>query len=161
MKIYHLARYKIAINKCLSIPLISTFHEQHWNVKLNSVCSDLALQIRLSWGSWALCCHRQLPKCVLEERDTRFPSRTVPGKRQGCHSSATAMAKTWKCCGEEANEDNHTGCAKESTWGSLDILQSHSLQGKRHQPSSFHDLTSGNLFHMKQKIVEPLCASLQ
>lgn len=101
--------------------------------------------------------------CVGGQRHkaTRFPSRMMPRKRQGCHSSATAVAKNWMWCGEKANEDNHTGCAKKSTWGSLDIVQSHSLQGENNQPSSFHNLRSGNLFHMKQKIVEPLCASLQ
>lgn len=50
-------------------------------MKLNSVCANLALQIKPSWGSWTLCCHRHLPKCVLGERGTKpqgFPAGWWP-----------------------------------------------------------------------------------
>lgn len=105
MKIYHSVRYKIAINKCWSIPLISTFHEQHWNVKLNSMCSNLALQIRPSWGSWTLCCHRHPPKCVLGERDTKpqdFSVGWCPGRGRGAIPHQQPWQKTggqphWLC----------------------------------------------------------------
>lgn len=115
MKIYHLVRYKIAINKCLSIPLVSTFHEQHWNVKLNSVCSNLALQMRFFWGSWTLCCHRHLPQCVLGERDTKpqdFPAGWCPGRGSDAIPQQQPWQKNWMLCGEKANEDNHSGCAE-------------------------------------------------
>lgn len=129
----------------------STSHEQHWNVKLNSVCSKLALQIRPSRGSWTPHCHRHLPKSWGRGTQShKHPSRMVPRKRQGCHSSAAAMAKTG--CGVERKLMRTPTLAVQRKH--LRVLR-HATKpffpGKNDQPSSFMILCQATSFTWNRK----------